>query len=521
MGKKRSKAKPKKMNIKLRNPLQKLPPITLPNMQNSVLPHVVTILALFPLIIALWVAFPTFELKIKDDVYQFSGVQPYVEVDQTTGESRIYNRLGFTPGGDLQGGVNLRFEIQEPDTSTGTTTTDEESTDTGTGDIAIGKTEEEKQEAVVEDAVGETVRIIRNRLDSLKIEGSELHTLTASGGKTQISIDMTGRRENVGLLPYYLTLTGNEIEVLVDNPDYVVPDENSEEQFNIFEALQSSGLTGDDIAGVQVINDQKTNGPGLRVSFRPDAIAKLQQSAVNLVRFGFVLSVDGQPLGFQSSPYDPNHPDLLYMTDGYGIADIDTFKAVATVINGEKLPLSLNVLKNNNVEPKVNVDLDLFRIALFAAFIVVNAILFVLWRAKSIPVIGLSIYTLVLSVAALKLIRVPLTLNLIEGFVIGLVIIIFIALLASKKLFDQNKISEEQVRENTGKYIHMIMGLSFTILFSMVGLELFSIIHLNQITLGLSAIIIFGLIGSWTVYRVFVNEIFILPNKLTHAKNTK
>ncbi len=526
MGKRknRSNQKPKKVNVKLRNPLGRNPLDKLSGLKKEILPHIITVLALFPLLIALWIAFPTFELKIRDSIYQFSGIQPYIEVDQTTGESTVYNRIGFTQGADLQGGVNLKFEIQEPETSTGSTTDEQQENpegETGTGDIAIGKTEEEKKEEVVEDAVDVTVEVMRKRLDSLDVEQSRFHTYTSSGGNTQIGIDMTGRRESIGLLPYYFALSGNEIEILVDDPEYVVPDENSQEQFNIFEALKSSGLSGDDIAGVKVINDQKTNGPGLRVSFRQDAVAQIQLLSANLVRFGFVLSIDGQPLGFQSYPYDPNHPDILYMTDGYGLGDEDTFKAIASVINGEKLPLSVNVLTNNNIEPVVNVDIENLKLALFISFVVVNVVLFALWKYKSIPVIVLNINTLVLSVAALKLLKVPLSMNLIFGVFLGVSFVVFLSVIPLSKLLRKNKIGEELIKENTEQYMYLVRNVSFLVLFFVVGLETFGIDYLGQITMGITAVVISGLIGFWTVYRVFINEIFILPNKLNNSNNAK
>jgi len=477
--------------------------------------HILTSFSLLPLFIALWIAFPTFQIDIGDNTYKFSGLQtsqttnPYTGIE--TGNVRFANGL------ELQNGVSLVFKIQKEDQNS---TSEKTNTDKAeTSNLNTNETNDTESQDVEK-----TIEILRTRLSYLSPIESRIERLYSDDNEDRLLVNMAGSREEVEMIPYLLTFKGN-ISFWIDDPNYVkTQDTENPTSNNPIEGRMLSDLTRDDIMYAETINSQATNGLGIKVTFKQSAQDKLSKAA-NLVGsnggiYGLMIMIDNQPVIEQAFVIDAqgklisfgiNPTNSVVYFHSYQ-ANLLDYEAITSIINTEILPKSVSVESNMNIQKMINVDLSLMKVSMFIAFILIHIILFVLYKWRSILNFIVNLNTLVISVAIMQLLQQVFTLSLIFGVMLGLIILIIFGIYSNNLLNDRLDTKEEFKQTSTkARKIYRNMAfflLSFAILITGINV-LFSL----ELAFGIGVVMMVGLISHWTVFRTFVNEIYILPLK--------
>lgn len=475
--------------------------------------HIITMLSLVPVAVALWVAFPTFSLETDTKIYQFGALQLFKEENAETGESEIQNRVGFTQSFDLQGGATFNFEMVKPTVSptpTPENTETVEPTPSVVTEVSPTPTEVPQTLEVADNDYEKTISIIRKRIDELNAVENQLFKYK-NDDKSGAIINMSSSREEAGIIPYYLSLQGKDIQIWVDDPNYI-PAEDTE-SFSLLEGLTPSILSREDIAFAQTVNDQKTYGNGLRLVFKNSSYDKFFSVGSQVTSRGFALVIDGQPIAFQSYAINLQQPDtaVVYMTNPFGAGERISYEAISSVINNEPLPIQVTVTTNNNTDSFVEIDLSKTKLALFIVLSIISVSSLFVYKTRGILVPILMWNSLVLSIALLKLFGQPLNLNLIWGVVIGLSVVFLFGFMSLRKFTNEKYKTEDAIKLVAKKYGDAFRNLVIVLLVIASILEIFDITIIYQLSIGIGVILLTALISIWTVYKTFINELFILP----------
>lgn len=475
--------------------------------------HVLASLSLIPLAVFLWLAVPTFKIETSDKIYNFGPVQLFEQIDETSGESQIINRIGFSESFDLQSGATFNFEVVRENALP-------QEVEGQEVDETLENAETEVEQTTVipsQDQLDKTISILRKRLDNLSLPETTFYSYKTDSSEGAI-INLSTDRESAGIIPYYLSLKGENIEIWVDDPNYQ-PSED-QQSFSILDGLISSGLKKEDIAFVQVVNDQKTSGNGIKLVFKDESYNKFVAAAGNITNRGFVLLVDGQPISYQSYPLTAtaNNSAFVYMSNPFGAVEKETYEAIASVVNNEPLPLSLTVLSNSNSSQYIIVNTDRMKIALLVSFIIMLIIPVAIFKYKGIFVSLMTANVLVLSLGFLKLFNYSLNLNLIWGVIIGLSVSYILGITVLRELNSGKHTTEDSIKEVLGDIRINFRNISVLILIVMSIIELFSISFTYQLQIGIGIAMAATLLTIWTVYKAFSVEFFILPLKQNGKK---
>jgi hypothetical protein len=339
-------------------------------------------------------------------------------------------------------------------------------------------------------------------------------------------VNLSGSREQVGLLPFYLSLSGNDVTIWTDDPSFTAAENPDEQTFNPLEGLRATGLVREDITGAYTVNDFRTRGNGLKLNFTEESGLEFTTEASQIISSGFALVIDGQPVASQSYPMTSqlftqgySGPYTVYMTNFISGEKIQ-FQAIASIINNEPLPLvaTVETSTNSNIQSLIDVDPLQMKGILFAALILSLIIIFIKFRYNAIIPIVFAGNSLILSIGIMKLMGLYLNINLIIGVIIGLGLLYLLGMIALKKLLKVEKSKSEIIAKASSEFRWSTLKFLLAILLMTLLIDVFEISFAKQLSFGIGVMTVTGLISLFSVFRAFVNELFILPSTVGDAK---
>lgn len=492
-------------------------------------PHLPASLSLLPALIALWIAFPTIKVDTGDYIYEFSGLQPFTQYNPDTGTTTIISRAGFREGTDFQNGVAIMYEVAKtPVTPTVTPTVSvtptptPTTTSTPTPTPTITPVDLDK----VNDDILTSLDIFARRLNAAKFVDPKIYLLDKDNkDKSKILVTFSENRTDIGIAPYYLGLKG-EIEIWVDDPNYVVPDEESQDEttYNPTEGRVKTNLTRDDIAYAQTVIDAKTYGPGIRLAFKPEAIDELNQYASQIgasgQAFGFLVLIDGQPILYQSYQFTVTLDNAIYMTSGFSNS-LNVINSIESVINSPVMPMSLSSVSNldfnaHNVDNVNNVKAVLFvGIVLFLVFIVIRL------KSQAMPVVFTVFSTITIAIALLKLWQQELNVALIVGVLIIIVVTALLLINNIKHLVNISLHPKDKFNQELSIFNRSYRNLAILLFAVAVIFDTTNIGFMRSFGWGMVFTLIAGFASIWLTYKYTSIELLKYFSEIKSAKNSK
>ncbi len=413
---------------------------------------------------------------------------------KTITKGRYEGELKFGDGVDVRGGKKYNFVVDMKDA------------------LKDNYSEEELSKLNFQEMAKNSSYKMASRLEKLKLKDFDMTWYIDEDDILHITLITGNKSANVEEAIPLLAGKG-EIEFYSQDPNYQEPEDETNQQFDLFAGLRKIDISRDDIKSFKSVYSSKTNKYGFKITFKKESADKLFNYIQLETTRGTMLFIDGQPIAFRSYSVDNLTPigqkePVMYMSSIFATSYLID-DAIEAIYATGPLDFDIQFTNTNDISPTLGINFELnFKFAFFTTFFLLTLLLIYKYKRFGVYLFVINFIYLVFNIFILKLFMAQLTLPLILGQLISFVFFLilnidFYSKIKENKLKNLKDVNEgiSQFRKDYKKLLILFLGTIVIFAFTpIMEIAFFS----NGIGVGLViSLLLIYLLGSG-LFKLFL-----------------